>query len=287
MSARPLATLEHRLADGREVRVYETPADLAAAGAGMVADALRDAVAARGRAALCLAGGSTPRALYVALATARQVEACWPRTSAIFGDERCVPPDDPASNYRMARESLLARVPIPPPRVHRVRGELPPGVAADAYERTLRTAFGGAQGPNPLAASALRTPLVDVTLLGVGADGHTASLFPGSPALHERTRWAVAVEAPESAAGARERVTLTLPLLAAAPLVVVLAAGADKGPAVRAALEATDGDAPPAGRVRALGGAGRTCWLLDAAAAEGTMPLLRDGAERGTVRPTA
>lgn len=280
MSARPSAMLQHRLADGREVRVYETPAELARAGAELVADALRDAVAARGRATICLAGGSTPRALYAALAAARSAEACWMRTSVVFGDERCVPPDDAASNYRMAHETLLSRVPIPLPRVHRIRGELPPTVAADAYERALRAAFGGTRGPNTLAAVELRAPLLDVTLLGIGTDGHTASLFPGSPALYERTRWAVAVEAPASAAGTRERVTLTLPLLAASQLVVVLAAGADKGPAVRSALEPADGDVPPAGRVHALG---RTCWLLDAAAAEQVLPLLRQGAEPSAV----
>lgn len=241
-----------RLPDGREVHGHPDAAAVATAAAALVAAALRDAVAARGVATLALAGGSTPRALHERLASEHRHDVPWDRTTIVFGDERCVPPDHDASNYRMARTSLLDHVPIAPARVHRVQGELPPAAAAADYERTLRQA---------LAPDA---PHLDVVLLGVGADGHTASLFPGDPALDERARWAVAVTAPDYVDEPRDRVTLTLPVLGGAGLVIVLATGAGKRDAVRAALAGTD--TLPAARVR---GRGRTCWLLDAAAAGG------------------
>jgi 6-phosphogluconolactonase len=246
-----------RTADGRLVRVYDDTAALSEAAATVVAGVLREAVAARGVATLCLAGGSTPRALHQRLAAAHRDDVPWARTTVVFGDERCVPPEHEASNYGMARDTLLSRVPVPAERVHRIRGELAPAAAADDYDRTLRRALGGAP-PDARPAAALDAPLLDVTILGVGADGHTASLFPGDPALGERERWAVAVTAPAYVAEPRARVTLTLPLLRASRLVLVLVAGATKRDAVQAALgdEAT----VPAGLVRAVG---RTLWMVD------------------------
>ena len=137
------------------------------------------AIAAHGRFVVALAGGSTPRATYSLLASsefAAQVD--WLRVHVLWGDERCVPPNHRDSNYRLAREALLNRVPIPNANVHRIRGELPPAQAAATYESELETTL-GADGR------------FDLILLGLGTDGHTASLFPGTPALEERTRWVV------------------------------------------------------------------------------------------------
>jgi 6-phosphogluconolactonase len=265
VSDRPPLRAE-RLADGREVVVHDTRDGLAWDAMMLTASTLAVAAGAGRRPALALAGGSTPRALYERLG--REVDQMpWRHTTIVFGDERCVPPDHPASNYRMARETLLSHQYVRDATVHRVRGELPPDEAADDYDRALRRAIGvaGPDGaPDPRPAAALDAPLLDVVLLGVGADGHTASLFAGSAALDERARWAVAVVAPPHVPEPRARVTLTLPVLAAARLVLVLAAGADKRDAVRDALRGGTGAPSPAGRVRALG---RTVWMLDEAAA--------------------
>lgn len=172
---------------------------------------------------LALAGGSTPRALYAALARPEQrARVAWQNVVAAFGDERCVPPSDPESNERMARESLLDGVPA---RVLRVPTELPPGEAAQRYELSLRALFHAPIGPPR------RT--FDLALLGLGADGHTASLFPHAAALVDEHAWAVAVPAP--AAGPM-RVSLTLPVLAAAGELAVLVSGAEKRVALHGSL---------------------------------------------------
>ncbi len=234
----------------REVRVVDGPAALARAAAEEWR--VRALATASGRFAVALAGGSTPRALYALLADPRAPyrEALpWARTHVFFGDERTVPPDHPESNYGTAREALLARVPIPPENVHRIRGEEDPVAAARSYEDDLRAFFG-------------RPPRFDLVLLGLGADGHTASLFPGSPALEE-PRLVAAPFVP--ALGAR-RITLTLPALDAASRVVFLVSGATKAPAVALILSGGPGsEALPAARVRPLDGT--VLWLVDRAAA--------------------
>jgi 6-phosphogluconolactonase len=235
--------------------VLPDPAAVAARAAELVADAARRAAEARGRFVVALAGGGTPRAAYERLAGASPMP--WAATHVWFGDERCVPPDHADSNYRMAREALLARVPVPEQQVTRIEGERAPADAADRYDALLRgdaTAHAGAAGA-----------AFDLVLLGVGPDGHTASLFPGGEALHESERWAVAVPAPERVGPHVPRVTLTPPALGRAREVLVLVTGAEKRGAAAAALAGGD-DAPPAGRVR---GRERTVWLLDAAAAGG------------------
>jgi 6-phosphogluconolactonase len=234
-----------------ELRVLADAAAASRAAAEWIVDAAARAVAARGRFVVALAGGSTPRAAYALLAGELRDAVPWERVHACFGDERCVPPDDAASNYRMARESLLDRVPIPAPNVLRMPGELPPDDAAARAERDLRALL----GDDPRDA-------IDVALLGVGADGHTASLFPGSPALDERARWVVAAKAPPGVTPAM-RLTLTLPVLRGAREVLVLTAGAGKRDAVRRAVEGTEPPLPSA-MVR---GRERTLWLVDAAAA--------------------
>jgi 6-phosphogluconolactonase len=212
------------------------------------------AVAGAGRFAVALAGGSTPRALYAHLASAeapfRDVLP-WRRTHVFFGDERAVPPDHADSNYRMARDALLAHVPVPPGNVHRMRGEDDPDASARAYEEELRAFFGA-------------TPRFDLLLLGLGPDGHTASLFPGSAVLEERSRLAAAATA--GTPPLVRRITLTLPALDAAARVLFLVSGASKAAALARVLQGGAGEgALPAARVRPH--TGTVLWLVDRAAA--------------------
>ena len=211
--------------------------DDAEAAAAAVAEEL--ARAAEASAQIALAGGSTPRRAYELIA---QTSASWARASVWWGDERCVPPSDERSNYRLFREALLDRV-SRPPAVHRIRGELEPEEAARRYDDELRT-----------------VERLDLILLGIGADGHTASLFPGSPALDERERLAVAVAAADV-----PRVTLTPPALSAAPLVLFLAVGDEKAEAVERAFGQPPSAETPASLVRS--GEGRTIAVLDRASA--------------------
>jgi 6-phosphogluconolactonase len=228
-------------------------AALADAAATRLADAAHAAVAARGRFTLALAGGGTPRDSYTRLAGLRE-RVPWGHVDLYFGDERCVPPSDDRSNFRMVAGALLDHVPIAPHHVHRMHGELAPDEGAAAYERTLRGAFGD------VAARAVAVTF-DVALLGVGTDGHTASLFPGGLALRERERWAVAVPPPTAVEPRVGRITLTLPVLCRAREVWFLCSGRTKRDIVGAILA----DAPaarewPAAMVR---GAERTLWLVD------------------------
>ena len=220
-----------------DIVVADTVAALVETAAGSIRGLAADAIAARGRFRIALAGGSTPRALYPHLVGGID----WTRTDVFFGDERAVPPDDPESNFRMASEALLQRVPIPGPSVHRMEAE-----AADADAAAARYA-----GLLPQA--------LDVLVLGVGADGHTASLFPGSPALRERSRRVVPATAPKPP---QRRLTITPPVIAAARRIVVLAAGSDKaGPVARALKAAGTPDEVPARLAR------DGVWFLDRAAA--------------------
>lgn len=247
------------MSPGPELRVFPGPAEVAAAAAAEVLARGAEAVTARGAFALALAGGSTPRVLYALLADPGGPFATrmpWQRTQVFFGDERHVPPDHPDSNFRMASQSLLERVPVPAENVHRIRGEVPDAdAAAAAYERELRAALG-------------EPPALDLVLLGLGEDGHTASLFPGSPALEERERWVVA---PWVERLGKRRITLTLPALEAARQVLFLVTGAGKSAALRRALrEPASAEPVPASRVRP--GNGRVLWLADRAAAASLGP---------------
>ncbi len=222
-----------------DVRVLPTPAAVAEAAAERVVAA---AARASRRFAIALSGGSTPAALY-RLLVAKPID--WARVHVFFGDERCVPPDDPASNYRMAREALLDHVPIPPANVHRMRGEDPPAAAAEAYEREVRATV----------------ERFDLVLLGMGDNGHTASLFPGLTAVRETERWVVAEYVGEVGMW---RVTLTPPAINAAAEVLFLVAGAGKVAMLPRVLEGPrDPDLLPAQAVRRE----RVTWLVDAAAA--------------------
>lgn len=226
----------------------------------LFADAARTSVAARGRFAVALPGGDTPRPMLERLAEPPHRDGVrWDRVEVFWSDERCVPPDAPRSNFRMAREALLDRVPVDPKRVHRVRGEDPdPERAAALYERGLRAALGVPRG----------APHLDLVILGLGADGHTASLFPGSEALLETERLARAVRASEPGIQPPivERVTLTPPALNAAWEVAFLVVGEAKAPAVWAVLEGPrEPSRWPAQTIDPV--RGRARWLLDGSAA--------------------
>ena len=218
------------------------------------------AVRETGRFVTALAGGSTPRRLYELLSTAEYADRIdWARTHVFFGDERCVPPDHPESNYRMARVALLDRVPIPAGNVHRMHGEDEPAQAARAYERDLRAVFATPDGP-PTVRSDGRFHLV---LLGMGSNGHTASLFPGQAAVRARERWVVAEHVAELDAW---RITLTPPILNAANEVLFLVLGGDKAAMLKRVLEGpVRPDELPAQVIAPSDGA--LTWLVDAAAA--------------------
>jgi 6-phosphogluconolactonase len=234
------------------------------AAADRVVELAARAIAVRGQFHLALAGGSTPAALYRLLAGADYVERVqWPRVHFFWGDERCVPPDHPDSNYRMAREALLDRVAPPAENVHRMWGELAPEQAAERYEAELERVFAVRRGAG--------VPELDLILLGMGADGHTASLFPGSPALAETRRWVVANDV--EALGVT-RLTLTFPILNAAAQAVFVVAGADKSERVEQVFSKNSVPPLPAQRVRPHGADPE--WLVDADAGARLAPDLRE-----------
>ncbi len=241
------------------VRVFPDLDALSRHAADLFCELSAGAISARGAFRVALPGGSTPKRLYSLLASEgyrRRVD--WPRVECFFGDERCVPREHAGSNFRAAWEGLLSKVDA---RVHRVEGEREPEEAALRYETELREAF-GPSGP----------PVFDLMLLGIGADGHTASLFPGSGALRETGRLSVAVRAEGPGTW---RVTLTLPVINAARSVVFLAAGALKAGAVGDVLAGNEKSARlPAALVRPA--LGEALWLLDEAAASALPGRLRE-----------
>lgn len=239
----------------RAIRVCADTDALASAAAERFVRQADAAVAAHGRFTVALAGGTTPNALYGMLATRYRTSAPWHAIYFFWGDERHVPPEHRDSNFRAASEAMLSKVPVSQTHVHRIPGELPDAAtAAGEYERTLRREFA-------LGGAAL--PVFDLVLLGIGPDGHTASLFPDSEALYERNRL---VLAPWVEKFRSFRITLTLPVLNSASIVVFLVSGVEKAETLRAVLEGPD--APirlPAQAVRPS--KGRLLWLVDAAAA--------------------
>jgi 6-phosphogluconolactonase len=239
------------------VVVLDDPEAVARAAAERFVAVAAAARAARGRATVALSGGSTPRRLHGVLATppvAARVD--WPALEVFWGDERYVPPTHPDSNFRMARETLLDRVPVRSDAIHRVEteGDDPDAAAAD-YERELARVLGGVPEGSP--------PALDLVLLGMGADGHTASLFPGTRALHERRRWVVAVRLTGSGP---VRITLTYPVLTRAAHVLFLVTGRDKAASLREVLDGPPAaDRLPAQAVRPE--SGELVWLVDRDAA--------------------
>ena len=221
--------------------------DFAPRAAEWIAESLREVVARRGRCAIALAGGSTPAPVYRKLA--EQPRVPWSELSVFFGDERAVPPDHPDSNYRLALVALLSHVPVPPSRIHRMEAERPDREqAAREYQALL---------PDPL----------DLLLLGMGADGHVASLFPFSPALDEAVRRVVPVN---GGAPRLPRLTITPSVIRAASRILVMVSGREKAEQVKRVLEGPENLAElPAQLAR------HATWLLDRAAAAGLAGIPR------------
>ena len=254
-TASPEETNEFQVSNAAEIRILTTPQELFAAAAEEVVRAANEAISARGRFALALSGGSTPKSLYTLLATNARASFPWDRSFFFWSDERHVPPTNPDSNYRMADESMLSKIPVPAGNVFRIAAENPDAAAAaDLYEQTLRKFF---------AVEAGQFPRFDLILLGLGPDGHTASLFPGTAALQDKSHLILAnwVEKLKTS-----RITFTLPLLNAARCVAFLVSGTDKAPALHAVLE-TDapGEQYPSKLVQPTDG--KLIWLVDRAAA--------------------
>lgn len=234
-----------------QIEVLESADALSLAVAGQFVRLTTTAARERGRCAVALSGGSTPRGVYQLLAQEPlRSRVLWDQIEFFWGDERHVPVDHPDSNYRMVAETLLSKVPIRPRNIHRIHAEIAdPALAAQEYEDDMRATFG-----------AVAVPRFDLILLGIGADGHTASLFPGTSALAERRRWCVANWV--SALGAY-RLTMTLPVLNAARTATFVVSGAEKAAIVRDAVRGTRD--VPARLVQPAGG--DLQWLLDRAAA--------------------
>jgi 6-phosphogluconolactonase len=241
----------------RQLRVFPTLASATAALARHIAAVARESVRVHGAFSIVLSGGRTPEGLYRLLARRYRNRLPWSATEVYFGDERCVPPWNPESNYAMARDALLAHIPIPGSHIHRLPGEVrPPAAAAARYARQI----GPLEPPqNP------GTPRFDLVLLGIGPDGHTASLFPGTSALRERRRSVVSVLRAGQPPNV-PRLTLTVPALSSSREVCFLVAGKEKAGVVAAVLGAPPEGDPrfPASLVR---GREATVWYMDQPAA--------------------
>jgi 6-phosphogluconolactonase len=236
------------------IEILEDPPALARQVAGWITAA---AVAKVGDFRICLSGGSTPRLLYETLASTEfAAKFPWPRVLWYWGDERFVPYDHPDSNYRMAREAMLARAPVPPANIHPMPVDGAPDDAARRYEHRLQQEYGA-------ASLAPARPLFDIMLLGLGPDGHTASLIPGEPVLDERKRWVAAV----SHGRPEIRITLTYPPIESSREIAFLVTGTDKA-AILGEIHA-GGSNVPAARLRPVG---ELIWFVDRAAASRLPP---------------
>jgi 6-phosphogluconolactonase len=232
---------------GRAI-IAPDPASLAHLAAGWLATRID---AKQGPFRLVLSGGSTPRALYALLGSEYRARIDWSRVELFWGDERFVPYSDPDSNFRMAQETLLSKIDIPSANVHPIPTNGEPADAAHCYEILLRNIY-GSEKFNPAR------PLFDVILLGLGSDGHTASLLPGEPVLEEHEKWVASVMHGRT----EPRITLTYPAIASSAAMALLVTGSDKAQAVR---KARAGDISlPAARIRAQG---EVIWFLDSASA--------------------
>jgi 6-phosphogluconolactonase len=243
------------MSSAREIHVLDTPIDLFRAAAEQFAALARTEVQAKGKFSVALSGGSTPRSLYSLLAGGSIPDIPWDKIHFFFGDERDVLPDDAESNFRMANEALLSKAPIPAENIFRVRTEIKDAPAAALeYEHTIRAFFRLKPG---------EFPRFDLIFLGMGPDGHTASLFPGTAGLAETNRLVVAnwVEKFHS-----YRISFTLPVLNHAAFVMFLVSGPDKAATIRQVLGEGPADFPSA---QVHPSAGRLIWLLDSAAAAG------------------
>jgi 6-phosphogluconolactonase len=234
--------------------VLDDPGALSIRAAEEIAHLAGEAICTHGEFTLCLTGGSTPQTTYELLASRFHHSIDWSEAQFFWGDERCVPPTDPASNFAMANRAMLSKLDLQPTQIHRMRGEDPPAEAARDYAAHLRTFF---------HLDAADLPAFNLVLLGLGENAHIASLFPHHPALNETDKLAVAVEvdAPQ-----RHRVSLTVPVLNHAACVIFLVAGEAKATVVKAVLEGPrDPVAVPGQLIAPING--EVIWMLDRAAA--------------------
>jgi 6-phosphogluconolactonase len=240
-----------------EIKSYPSLPELSLAAAEFVAELAEASIKERNIFTLVLSGGTTPRLLYEELARqpiSKRID--WQKTHIFWGDERYVPKDNSESNFALAFQSLIAKVDVPPTNVHRILTESSSAnTAAEAYEKTLRHFF------RPPAGSEddFYLPSFDLVLLGLGRDGHTASLFPGDAALEEKYRWVVAVDG-ASASPPVPRVTLTLPVLNKAKCVIFLVSGSRKKEVFEEIINNPGTAAYPAARVRP---SGKLLWFID------------------------
>ena len=238
------------------IHTFTDAQELTRAAAGLFLEVGKQAIAERNRFLVALSGGSTPKALYSILANDKYAQQLdWSKVHFLFGDERSVPPTHADSNFAMANAILFSPLHIPSAQIHRMRGEDPPETAAAQYETTLRHLTTAVPG---------QWPRLDLVLLGMGDDGHTASLFPGTASLTEQTRWVVPSTSPQ---GTRARVTLTLGVINHASVVLFLVAGRNKAAVVRRVLEQRPGDPGPYPAALIRPETGRLLWYLDRAAA--------------------
>lgn len=239
-----------------EIWRHDDLEELSRAGASFVREMAKVSLRAQERFSIALSGGSTPGRLYRLLPQGTEHSALdWRRIHLFWGDERCAPPEHEHSNFRLANETFLSRIDIPEQNIHRMRGELGADEGAVAYQHELETFFQASPTAPP--------PAFDIVLLGMGGDGHTASLFPGVPALEETTRWAAPVFQPP-ASPAVDRITLTLPLINQARIVLILVAGGSKAEVLDRILH--DQDAPERYPIARVAPKGRLIWLVDDAA---------------------
>ena len=245
------------------VKILSSPESLAASAAEHILHTGTSAINQRGRFTFVLAGGSTPMHVYSLLGRESNTSGLdWERVYIFWGDERCVPSDHTDSNFRAAKESLLDNVPLPEKNIHRIPSEMPPEEAARLYQAQLKSSL---SGPKEIINC---VPAFDLILLGMGEDGHTASLFPCSPALEERNKWAVAVTHKNPPPPLVDRITLTLPVINNASHVVFLVSGRKKAHAFEQVFSKDKDSHPllPAALVQPR--RGDLTWLIDRAASE-------------------
>jgi 6-phosphogluconolactonase len=242
---------------GVKYHIWKTAPEVAAAAADLFASAAANAVASRGIARIAVSGGTTPKAMFALLADQSApyfARIPWDKLELFWVDERCVAPTDSDSNYRMTSEAMLSKVPLPAAQIHRMEGELDPQVAASRYEDALRTAF---------KLEGAELPVFDLVLLGMGDDGHTASLFPHTKALHETNRLVVANHVPQKDTW---RITLTAPVINRGREVAFLIEGAAKADVLADVMQGPrDPESLPSQLIRPE--SGKLTFLLDAAAA--------------------
>lgn len=241
-----------------EIRIADNLHEWAQDAAAFIHSVSEQAITSHGQFVIALSGGSTPKTLYQVLATPEwKARFDWSRILFLFGDERCVPPDHPESNFKMVYTALFQPLNIHRDHIYRMKGEYEdPTAAAQEYEETIRSL---------MKSPSSKVPLVDLVLLGLGDDGHTASLFPGTAALQEQNKMVTVGRAPS---GIKSRLTLTLGVLNHAAMVLFLVTGAGKAEMVRRVIEApSEADRSlPAARISPE--SGRLVWMLDQAAAQ-------------------